>query len=320
MSTLKTLRNAAVLAGASLLTPVVVTATGRDLDDLLDHDRSRCAGIYLSLWRDASGRRHAYVGTAGLSIRLRLAVAPFRMPLPLERVVALVEDADRLTAHDAAALERIAWLAVAESEVHMIHPTPHGAVVSDNRYADLRRFWSDAAQVLKRAGILFTDVADRDLVAGPKGYFALPPFAPDARRFYLETKRVKATATVGSKHWRLEPGSIICANLSPHAAGVAWVRRQEQLYSGALTRIDRHQLMVAVPLEYASASAAARAVLGHAGGNPGLWRPIKTCGLVARSVPEITATPPATFPHPKVRHPNADAHALVLGGSCHAQL
>ncbi len=271
MTTLKTI-SALALGHAHALEPVVLAAAGRDLDDLLHHPLSRQPGVYITLWVDAHAGVHGYAGTSGDHLRARLTAAPYRLPLPIDRVIAVVDRGNRLTRTDAAVLERLAYQASAESGVGMIHDIPHGAVVSDRRYQRLRQAWTEAAQFLKAARLLFVDVADRAIAAGPSGNLPLP--APqDAPRYVLHTKTAHATASVTADGWRIEPGSVLAAKVSPHAAGVTRVRRQEWLYCGALEPHDG-RLIVRTPLAVTSASAAARMVLGHAGGSPSLWRPI----------------------------------------------
>ena len=272
MNTLRILSSAAAL---SSLSPVILTAKGKDLDCLLAHPLARRAGVYIETRIDPDGTRHSYVGSTGLHATTRLRVPEHRRLTPMDRVFVITGEQEMLTAGGAGVAERIFSQMLSEqgSSLYNKH-LPNGGLVGDREYGELRLFCSATALLLKRANLLFQDVSDRNLSAGPVAYLpgrlfterdGVPPIT-------LETKAASARAVEWNGEIHLQPGSLIRREMSTETPIVGVVRRQEALYGGAIEPAGPKHLLVKRPLVFSSHAAATRFVLGSSAGGPGAWR------------------------------------------------
>lgn len=272
MNTLRILSSAGAHAS---LSPVILTAKGKDIDCVLAHPLARRASAYIETWVAPDGTRHSYVGSTGGDVTTRLRVPEHHQPMPMDRVFVITGEREELTAAEAGVAERIFSQMLSEqgSSLYNKH-LPYGGLVDDREYCELRRFCSTAATLLKRSNLLFQNVSDRSLAAGPVAYLSgrrfterdgVPPIT-------LSNKAASARAVEWEGKIHLQPGSLIRREMSPAASTVGILRRQEALYGGAIEPAGPQHLLVKKPMMFSSHSAATRFVLGSSAGSPGAWR------------------------------------------------
>lgn len=272
MDTLRTLSSAGAL---SPLSPVILTAKGKDIDCVLAHPLARRANVYIETRIDPDGTRHSYVGSTGLHASTRLRVPEHHRLTLMDRVFVITGEQKVFTAAKAGVAERIFYQMLSDQGGLLYNRRmPNGGLVDDREYCDLRRFCSTAATLLKKTGLLFQNVSDRSLAAGPVAYLSgrrfterdgVPPIT-------LSKKAASARAVEWEGKIHLQPGSLIRREMSADAPTAGILLRQEALYGGAIEPAGPQHLLVKKPIEFSSHSAAARFVLGSSSGGPGMWR------------------------------------------------
>lgn len=287
---------AAIPTSASLITlpkldPTIVAAPGRKFDDVataavLDH-----AGIYVGIWNEF-GKPTAYAGQSRWSIGNRLADAKFRCPKPADLLIGITDVAGRLTSADVRVLERLMHLTMVEAGYAVHGTTPSGAVVPPERYALLRTFFAEACISLKLSRLLFLDLPDARLLAGPITEAGIVRSdVPKGDRFVLDTPLGVAEMIESAKSFVVLPGSPARFDAAPAGKAVGVVA-QELVHAGILIPVMDDWYSIAKSIRFGSASAAARLITGAAAGSPNRWRSITLGGPVKPTRVVIGRVPP----------------------------
>lgn len=270
---------ATIPESASLITlpkldPTIVAAPGRKFDEVataavLDH-----AGIYVGIWY-GSDKPTAYAGQSRWSVTNRLGDAKFRCPKPADLLIGITDVAGRLTRADVRVLERLMHITMMEAGYAVHGRTPSGAVVSSERYALLRTFFGKVCVSLKLSRLLFLDLPDARLLAGPITEAGIVRSdVPNGDHFVLDTPLGVAEMIESAKSFVVLPGSPARFDATPACKAVGVVA-QELVHAGILIPVMHDWYSIAKPIRFGSASAAARLVTGAVAGSPDRWRSIK---------------------------------------------
>lgn len=281
---------AAVPTSASLialpkLDPIIVAAPGSEIDEVATAAVLERAGIYAGIWY-GSDEPTAYAGQSRWLIANRLGDAKFRCPKPADLLIGITDAAGRLTSADVRVLERLMHLTMVSAGYTVHGSTPAGTVVSPERYALLRTFFAEACVSLKLSKVLFLDLPDARLLAGPVTEAGIVRGeVPKGDHFVLDTPLGVAELVEFGKSFVVMPGSPARFDAAPAGKAVGVVA-QELVHAGILVPVMDDWYSVAKPIRCASASAAARLVTGAAAGSPDQWRGITPGG---RSTPKRVA-------------------------------
>lgn len=265
--------------------PIIVAAPGSEIDEVATAAVLERAGIYAGIWY-GSDKPTAYVGQSRWSVANRLGDAKFRCPKPADLLIGITDTAGRLTSADVRVPERLMHLTMVSAGYTVHGSTPTGAVVPPERYALLRTFFAEAYIALKLSKVLFLDLPDARLLAGPVTEAGIVRGdAANGDHFVLDTPLGVAELVEFGKSFVVMPGSPVRFDAAPASRAVG-VITQELVHSGVLTPVVEDWYSVAKPIRCASSSAAARLVTGAVAGSPDQWRGVTPGG---RSTPKRVA-------------------------------
>lgn len=266
----------AVVAGSPFV-PKIIVGSGEDRRDFCRADVLQRPGVYILL-SESSG----YVGV-GSTVGQRIAGG--QQPIEnIEKIVALVDENNVLTANDAKVVERILWSRLAASgEREMINGVPDGAVVDVQRYSELDAFAAQACLTLRHDDLLFVGGSSRAVLAGPRGeperVGKIRPFnhlpAGDIFELNFGDGLVALAARQSDSKWVLLSGSDIRLTPVPSANCSTSFLRAAWLHAGLLDLApDARSYMSQRDLVFSSGSAAAQFCSGAKGLGLWAWRPM----------------------------------------------
>jgi hypothetical protein len=278
--------------GASPFAPQLYVTAGEDRRDFLRSPELRRPGVYI-LMSDVSG----YVGF-GSDVGHRVANGQQRIE-NIDKVIALVDQNNALTADDARAVERVLWSRMAAAgERQLINGVPDGAAVDPARYSTLEVFVAQACLTLRQNGLLFTTVSARSILAGPR---AEPERIGENRRgdetpsgaiheLNFSDGLVARAARQSEHHWLLLSGSEIRLTAVASAGGPASFLRAAWAHSGLLgLREDGRCYTTRRDIVFASGSAAAHFCAGAKGHGTWAWRAVKAADAFDPEMATLTA-------------------------------
>jgi hypothetical protein len=217
-------------------------------------------GVYLAF----TGAR-AYVGTSE-NLANRIANGPHLSDF--EHIAVIVDRNGILTAREAEVVERILHqMATHTGDFAAINEIPAGTSVTPQRYEALRLFVVNAMVMLRHAGVMFTGMNFRHVIAGPRAMQdtpVIPIIDRDGPIFELEGVGVNARAAQVGDDWILMRGSTIRRDVVASANSSVSIRRAEYLCSGLLREHGEVYQLIS-NIRFGSASAAAQFVVGSKG-------------------------------------------------------
>jgi hypothetical protein len=223
-------------------------------------------GVYVA-W---SGDESAYIGTGG-DIAKRISLGN-HLHAP-DCIAAIVDRNGHLTPDDAQVAERVLHQYLAHAKMFAkLNGLPQGTNVDVERYDEIRMFVVNALVLLRRDGMLTSELNLRHLIAGPRSMSdaQVVPIPGDGILHELDGLGVFARAMNVGEEWILLRGSTVRKSVVPSAPSSASLRRAEWLHGGILRDLG-HAYEVVSNIAFDSASAAAQFVCGSKGRS---WVPV----------------------------------------------
>ena len=182
------------------------------------------------------------------------------------RVVVIADQTGKLTTAQSRVAERIFALSIDNFEDYTLdNAIPDAPPCTVDEYEQLRLFASEALLLMRRAGVAFSEISARQILAGPRGPSEMLDFHNDAltgELFTLESDALSATAVEHLGTWVLQLGTEVKIPAVMSAGSlVRGSLHHEFIVSGFLEPAEE-KFILTRPLAFPSAVAAAGFVNG----------------------------------------------------------